>query len=197
MKKLSKEFYLQDSLALSEQLLGKILVHETAEGVTKGRIVETEAYMGAIDAASHAYKNKRTERTSVMYLEGGVAYVYLIYGMYNCMNVVANEAEVPQACLIRALEPLEGIELMKQRRKMDKLKNLCNGPGKLCMAMGINKSQHGQSLITSSLYLEEDENQPAFEIVTSKRINIDYAGEAKDYPWRFLIKDSPYISVKP
>lgn len=197
MKPLSKDFYMQDALTLSRELLGKVLVHETEDGIIKGRIVETEAYMGAIDPASHAYQNRKTARTSVMFEDGGIAYVYLIYGMYNCMNVVANKKDTAQACLIRALEPIEGIEIMKKNRKMDKLKNLCNGPGKLCMALGITKAQHGADLITSPLYLEEPENPEPFEVITSKRINIDYAGEAKDYPWRFLIKDSPYISVKP
>lgn len=196
MNRLNQEFFMDDALTLSKKLLGKVLVHETPEGVTKCRIVETEAYMGILDKGSHAYNGKITPRTAALYEQGGIAYVYIIYGMYHCMNVVANKKDLAQGVLIRALEPLVGIELMKERRKMDKLKNLCNGPGKLCIAMDITKKENGASLITSPLYLEEPEKEEPFEIVSAKRINIDYAEEAKDFLWRFYIKDNPNVSVK-
>lgn len=196
MGRLSQDFFMDDAIEVAKKLLGKILVHETPEGTTKCRIVETEAYMGVLDKGSHAYSGKITPRTSTLYEQGGVAYVYLIYGMYHCMNVVVNVKGLAQGVLIRALEPLEGIELMKKRRKMDKIKNLCNGPGKLCIAMDITKKENGVNLMSSSLFLEEDEKKEPFEIVSAKRINIDYAEEAKDFLWRFYIKDTPYVSVK-
>lgn len=196
MGRLSQDFFMDDAIEVAKKLLGKILVHETPEGTTKCRIVETEAYMGVLDKGSHAYSGKVTPRTATLYEQGGVAYVYLIYGMYHCMNVVVNVKGLAQGVLIRALEPLEGIELMKKRRKMDKIKNLCNGPGKLCIAMDITKKENGVNLMSSSLFIEEDEEIEPFEIVSAKRINIDYAEEAKDFLWRFYIKDTPYVSVK-
>lgn len=196
MKRLTHDFFMDDATTVAPKLLGKILVHETPEGITKCRIVETEAYMGILDKGSHAYSGKITPRTSALYEEGGVAYVYLIYGMYHCMNVVVNKKGLAQGVLIRAMEPVEGIELMKQRRKMDKIKTLCNGPGKLCIAMDITKKENELSLLTSPLYLEEPETGEPFEIKTAKRINIDYAEEAKDFLWRYYIKDTPYLSVK-
>ncbi|MDF2821997.1 MAG: 3-methyladenine glycosylase [Clostridiales bacterium] len=193
--KIAREFYQRSALELAPELLGLVLVHETDEGITKGKIVEVEAYMGVIDAAAHAYK-KNSTRTVIQYGEGGYAYIYLIYGMYYCINIVANVANVAETVLIRALEPLEGIEQMEQRRKTDKRSNLCSGPGKLCTAMGINKLNYGMDLCGTQLYLETSENQDNIDIVASKRINIDYAGEAKDYLWRFTIKDNKFVSVK-
>lgn len=151
--------------------------------------------MGEVDAAAHSYKKKST-RTNIQYGEGGFAYIYLIYGMHYCMNIVTNKPDKPEAVLIRALEPIEGIELMKKRRKLDKVINLTNGPGKLCMAMGINKDNYGMDLCSDQLYLEYPTINEQVEVIPSKRINIDYAGEAKDYLWRFTIKNNKYISVK-
>lgn len=194
--RLKEDFFMDDAIMAAQKLLGKVLVHETEEGIAKCRIVETEAYMGILDKGSHAYSGKITPRTSTLYEKGGVAYVYLIYGMYHCMNVVVNREGLAQGVLIRALEPLEGIDLMKKRRNMEKLKTLCNGPGKLCIAMNITKKENGLSLISSPLYLEEPEKEVSFDIMAAKRINIDYAEEAKDFLWRFYIKDTPYLSVK-
>ncbi|MDE5872316.1 MAG: DNA-3-methyladenine glycosylase, partial [Lachnospiraceae bacterium] len=134
------------------------------------------------------------ERTKIQYGEGGFAYVYLIYGMHICINIVTNKKSIPHAILIRALEPLEGIELMKKRRNTDNIKMLCNGPGKLSQAMGITKENYGDDLCGESLYLEDGIVIPKKQILRSKRINIDYAEEAKDYLWRFTIKDNPYVS---
>jgi len=194
--KIAREFYQRSSLEVARDLLGLVIVHQTEEGITKGKIVEVEAYMGTLDAAAHSFKNTRSPRTEVQYGEGGYAYIYLIYGMYYCMNIVTNIIDKPEVVLLRALEPMEGIELMKQRRKTDKLNNLCSGPGKLCSAMGINKSSYGVDLCGTQLYLETPEIRESIETIASKRINIDYAGEAKDYLWRFTIKDSKFISVK-
>lgn len=193
--KLQRSFYQKNAIEVAKELLGKVIVHETREGITKGKIVEVEAYMGPMDAAAHSYKVKST-RTNVQYGEGGYAYVYLIYGMYYCMNIVANTPDVPEVVLLRALEPVEGIDLMKQRRKTDKMNNLCSGPGKLCQALGIDKTNYGMDLCGDELYLEYPKEQEDIEIEASKRINIDYAGEAKDYLWRFTIKGNKFLSVK-
>lgn len=193
--KVKRGFYQRNALEVAPELLGLILVHKSSEGITKGKIVEVEAYLGTIDAAAHSYKNIRSPRTTIQYGVGGYAYIYLIYGMHYCMNIVTNKVNVPEVVLIRALEPVDGIELMKQRRGSDKIKNLCSGPGKLCQAMGINKSHYGMDLCKGTLYLETPKIHERLEIETSKRINIDYAGEAKDYLWRYTIKDNPFISV--
>jgi DNA-3-methyladenine glycosylase len=194
--KITRKFYERDAVTVARDLLGLTLVHETKEGITKGIIVETEAYMGTIDAAAHSYKSKPSGRTNVQYGEGGHAYIYLIYGMYYCMNIVTNQVEVPEVVLLRALEPVEGIELMKKRRNTDKILNLCSGPGKLCAAMGIDKENYGMDLCQNQLYLEQEAGYERSEVIASKRINIDYAKEAKDYLWRFTIKDNKFVSVK-
>ncbi len=205
MKKLPRDFYTRSTLEVAKDLLGKVLVHETPEGITKGKIVEVEAYCGVADKGAHAYGGLRTDRTEIMFGPGGFSYVYLIYGMHSCMNIVTEKKEVPECVFLRALEPVEGMELMEKRRKTDKLKNLCNGPGKLCQAMGIDRSCYGLDLLGEQLYVEypeknrktglEQEEEP-FEIVASKRINIDYAEEAKDFLWRFSIKGNPFVSAK-
>ena len=194
--KLTREFYNRDTLTIAREILGKILVKETEEGIVKAKIVEVEAYIGPEDKAAHSYGNRASVRTKIQYGEGGYLYTFLIYGMYVCMNVVTNTAEKPEVILFRALEPLEGIELMKKRRKTDKIKNLCSGPGKLCQAMGITREDYGEDLCGSVIYIEDAPDLPENEICRSKRINIDYAEEAKDYEWRFTIKDSPYVSKR-
>lgn len=192
--KLTQEFYERDTLIVVKELLGKYLVHKTTEGTTVGKIVEVEAYIGPEDRAAHSYQGKRTARTEVMFGPGGYAYVYLIYGMYYCFNIVTNKINCPEAILIRALEPVEGIELMKHRRKKEKINNLCSGPGKLCTAMGICKEQNGQSLTSKTLFLSDEGSILEKNIVATPRINIDYAGEAKDYLWRFSILGNPFVS---
>jgi len=193
--KLKKEFYMRETLTVAKDLLGTTLVHETSEGILKGKIVEVEAYKGPKDAASHAYKNKATKRTHILFEAGGYAYIHLIYGMYYCFNVVTADKNVPESVLVRALEPLEGIDIMKKHRRTDNLKNLTNGPGKLCKALAINKDCYGLDLCTSSLYIEEGDTVPASSILATKRINIDYSGEAKEYLWRYVISDSKFLSV--
>lgn len=193
-QKISRDFYLCDGLEASEKLLGKILVHDSPEGRTAGRIVELEAYMGESDRGCHAYGGRRTQRTEIMYAEGGHAYVYLIYGMYCCMNVIVNRQDIPHCIFLRALEPVEGIELMIKRRGIDKRKNLCSGPGKLCIAMGIDKTLYGEDLCGDRLWIEDDGFRP--EMVRGRRINIDYAGEDAERKWRFAVKGSNFLSAK-
>lgn len=193
--KLDRNFYTCGVLEASEKLLGKILVHRTEEGITKGRIVELEAYDGATDKAAHSYPSLCTERTKIQFGEGGYAYIYFIYGMYYCMNIVTGCSNQPESVLLRALEPVEGIELMKKRRSTDKLRNLCSGPGKLCQAMGITKAHYGMDLCGDVLYLEDAEPVASENVLRTKRINVDYAEEAKDFLWRYTIKDNPYVSV--
>lgn len=192
--KLSREFYNRDVLTVAEEILGKTLVHKTKEGVAKGKIVEVEAYNGLCDKAAHSYQNLRTERTKIQYGQGGYAYVYLIYGMHICMNIVINRKDLPEVLLLRALEPVEGIDLMKKRRGTDNLKNLCSGPGKLSQAMGITRENYGEDLCGDSFYLEDAPVLASEEIRRTKRINIDYAEEAADFLWRFSVKGNPYVS---
>lgn len=187
IKKLPREFYAGGTLDVAKALLGKVLVHHTAEGILKGTITEVEAYCGIGDKASHAYGGKRTNRTEILFGEGGFAYVYLIYGMHCCMNIVTRTENFPECVFIRALEPLEGIELMKKHRQIDDIKILCDGPGKLCKAMGIDKSCYGLDLTKEVLYVEEGTHIRSEHIISSKRINIDYAEEAKDFLWRFSL----------
>lgn len=194
--KLNRDFYLRSGLLVSKDLIGKQLVHCSPEGTTKGIIVEVEAYIGPHDAASHAFNFLNTERTAVQYDIGGYAYIYTIYGLHTCMNVVANQKDCPEVVLIRALQPTDGIGLMEKRRQKQSIRDLCNGPGKLSQAMGITKKHYGVDLCGDELFIETiDDTVPA--ISATKRINIDYAGEAIDYPWRFILRDSKYISVPP
>ncbi len=203
MNKLDRDFYLRNTLVVAKDLLGKHLVHETQDYRIVGRIVETEAYIGPEDKGSHSYGGRRTNRNEVMYHIGGTSYVYLIYGMYYCFNVVTEQIDKPAAVLVRAVEPVEGKEHMSHMRydtdfsslsSRQKL-GLCNGPGKLCMAMGIGKAENGLDLCSSKLYIC-DAGDDSFNIKTSPRINIDYAGEYAHKPWRFFIEGNRYVSGK-
>lgn len=189
--KLPREFYLRDGLTVARELIGKKLVTNLRGGLTSGIIVETEAYMGAIDAAAHSYKGK-TERTKIFYGAGGFVYVYLIYGMHICTNVVANVANVPEAVLIRALEPVDGVELMKRRRGVNNLRGLCSGPGKLSKALGITIDFYGADLCGNEIYIETTDFRA--DVTATKRINVDYAGAAADYPWRFIATGNEFLS---
>jgi len=194
--RLTRDFFERDTLEVARDLLGKRLVRQTEDGkITAGIIVETEAYCGRFDEACHSYKGK-TERTAVMFGPKGHAYIYLIYGMYHCLNLTSGKEGEPECVLIRALEPIEGLHHMHERRGTDKLKNLCSGPGKLAMALDTPKTLSGLDLCTGeTLYLEH--RIEVSEVTTSPRINIAYAGEAAHYPWRFTITGSPHVSVKP
>lgn len=192
---LQRTFYQRDIIEVSRDLLGKILVHQTNEGTAAGRIVETEAYAGPEDRAAHSYGGRKTARNAVMFGEKGHAYVYLIYGMYYCVNMTAGSVSgKPEAVLIRAVEPVEGQMLMAQRRMCPNGKTLTNGPGRLCMALGITKAQYGADLTVPPFYIEDAPTVPNQDIVETSRIGIDYAAEWKDKPWRFYIKGNSYVS---
>lgn len=195
--KLPLEFYRRDTLTVAKELLGKVLVTSTSEGVSKCRIVETEAYLGHSDKACHSYHKKPFGRVNVMFREGGLSYVYLIYGMYYCFNVVTEQEGVPEAVLIRAGEPLGDTSLTQQRRvKAKRFTQLLNGPGKLCSGMGITKEHYGVPLNSDIIYIEDMPLNLGEQIIATPRINIDYAEEARDFLYRFVIKDNPHISVK-
>ena len=196
MNKLPFEAYQTDGITLAKRLLGCKLVHRTAEGLAAGIIVETEAYMGLVDDAAHSYRGNPGGRVNVQYGPGGFAYIYLIYGMHSCMNVVANAPGIPEAVLIRALQPTDGLDLMAQRRpKAKNDRQLCSGPGKLCAALSITREQYGLDLTGDSLWIED--RQAAPPIVASPRIGVEYAKECGQKPWRFTITHSPWVSVKP
>ena len=194
---LNRSFYLRDANTVARELLGKRLVHVTEAGRTAGIIVETEAYIGSWDKGAHSYPMKRTPRTQIQFGAGGYAYVYGIYGMHCCFNVVTNREGSPEVALIRALEPVAGLDLMQLRRETEEKQNLCSGPGKLCQAMDITKLQYGMDLTGSELFLTEGRMVADREISVSPRIHIDYAEECADLPWRYLIADSPFVSKVP
>jgi DNA-3-methyladenine glycosylase len=194
---LQRSFYQRDILTVSCELLGKILVHQTQEGTTAGKIVETEAYCGPEDRAAHSYGGRKTPRNAIMFGEKGHAYVYLIYGMYYCVNMTAGAVlGKPEAVLIRALEPVEGQELMVRRRGNPKGKAqiLTNGPGRLCMALGITKAQYGADLTVPPFYIKDGESLQSKDIIETARVGIDYAAEWVGKPWRFYIKNNSYVS---
>ncbi|MDN4526516.1 DNA-3-methyladenine glycosylase [Fictibacillus fluitans] len=200
------ELFEYPTLQLARKLLGMELVHETEEGLTSGIIVEAEAYMGPEDRAAHSYGERRTPRTEIMYADAGHVYVYFIYGMHTCFNIVSGPLHKPEAILIRALEPKEGVPLMMKRRNMEvsllengawnlkELKKLANGPGKLCKAMGITLEDYGIKLNSEHLYLREYKNIPEQDIVSGPRVGVDYAGEAARYPYRFWVRDNLFVS---
>jgi DNA-3-methyladenine glycosylase len=190
--KLPRAFYEQSTVKVARQLLGKYLVRKHVGGELIGRIVETEAYVGPQDLACHAAKG-RTRRTEVMFGPAGHAYIYFIYGMYNMLNLVTEKKDYPAAVLIRAVEPLEGIDLMKRRRQNDMLRNLASGPGKLCEAFAIDRSLNGADLCGRILFVE-DRSEPAPRIKSTPRIGVDYAGKWKHKPFRFVVADSEFVS---
>jgi len=194
--KLPREFYTRTNvLAVARELLGKLLVVPASDGKrVSGIIVETEAYRGPLDRASHAHGGRRTRRTETMYGLGGTVYIFFVYGMYNQFNVVTNVEDVPHAVLIRALQPVEGIELMRQRRHSQPDHNLTNGPGKLCLAMGIDRRLDRSDLLGNDVWLEAGERIPPRKIASGPRIGINYAEGWVDKPWRFWVKDNPFVS---
>lgn len=191
--KLEHEFYRRPTLEVAESLLGKVLVRRLRGRNLAGKIVETEAYVGPHDLACHASKGK-TPRTSIMFREGGYAYVYMIYGFYFCLNAVTEAEDYPAAVLIRAIEPLDYIPVMKRLRKNpDHSTNIGSGPGKLCMAMSIDKKLNGSDLTGDTLWIE-DRKLDVGRIIATPRIGVDYAGEYKDKPWRFYVEGNPHVS---
>ena len=198
VSKLPREFYTRGNVVtVARDLLGKLLVVPAARGKrVSGKIVEVEAYRGPHDRAAHSYGGRRTKRTETMYGIGGTTYVFFVYGMYYQFNVVTGAAETPHAVLIRAVEPLEGIELMRKRRHGQPDHNLTNGPGKLCIALGIDRRLNAADLLGKTVWLEEGEKVSRSRIAAGSRIGIDYAEEWKDKPWRFWIRDNASVSRK-
>jgi DNA-3-methyladenine glycosylase len=194
---LGEDFYTRENvLLIAKELLGKVLVTNFNGERTSGIIVETEAYAGAVDKASHAYKNRRTNRTEVMYNKGGIAYVYLCYGIHHLFNVVTNKTDVPHAILIRAIEPVEGIDIMLERRRMEQLKpSLTAGPGAMSQALGIKTSHTGLSLAGPEIQIEDRGIVvQKRRIVAATRVGVAYAAEDAYNPYRFYIKDNKYVS---
>ncbi len=195
--KLKRGFYTgADGLTLARALLGKRLVVPASDGSrVSGRIVETEAYLGAEDKAAHSYRNRSTPRTETMFAVGGTAYVFFVYGMHHQFNVVAGVEGLPHAVLIRALEPEEGIELMRARRPSKNDRELTSGPGKLCRALAIDRTFDGEDLLGPRVWIEDaGTNVPPAEIAAGPRIGIAYAEEYALKPWRFWMKGNVYVS---
>ena len=196
--KLPREFYTRsDVLEVARALLGKKLVVPGRNGSrVAGIIVETEAYRGPEDRASHAWNGRRTQRTETMYGIGGTAYVYLVYGMYNQFNVVTNGEDIPHAILIRALEPIEGLDIIRRRRRGRSEYELTSGPGRLCLAMGIDRRLDKASLLGDRVWIESGVSISPRQIVRGPRIGIDYAEKWKTKPWRFWVRDNPFVSKR-
>jgi DNA-3-methyladenine glycosylase len=195
--KIEKEFYLrEDVVQISKDLLGKVLYTNIDKKLTAGIIVETEAYMAPDDKASHAYNFRRTSRTETFYNDGGLSYVYLCYGIHYLFNIITNTKEIPHAVLIRAIEPIEGVDIMLHRRKKNKpTYDLTAGPGSLSMALGIT-SKHNALDLTGNTIWVEDKGMivPEKKIIKSPRIGVAYAEEWAAKPLRFRIKDNPWTS---
>ncbi len=189
---LPRSFFERDTCTVARALLGQMLVCETPEGIASGIIVETEAYLGTRDDAAHSYRGA-SERVRVLYDAAGLAYIYLIYGMYHCLNITTGPVGAPECVLIRALEPVSGLELMGERRKTTDVKKLCSGPGKLCMALGISRDLYGAD-VCAGPQLTVLAGTPPGDVDTSPRIGIDYARETRDKPWRFTAAGSPFVS---
>ncbi len=199
LKILKDNFYARkDVVKIAKELLGKIIVTYFDETLTAARITETEAYNGVVDKASHAYNNRRTKRTEIMYAGGGAAYVYLCYGIHHLFNVVTNIKDVPHAILIRAAEPIIGIEVMLQRTLKKKLDyTLTSGPGNISKALGIYTHHSGTDLQSDNFFIADDGYRLSKnKIIATPRIGVDYAAEDALLPYRFFIKENKYVSGK-
>jgi DNA-3-methyladenine glycosylase len=198
-KKLPIDFYRRaDVVTITKELIGKILVTTFDQVLTAGRIVEAEAYNGPHDKAAHSYNNRRTNRTEIMFANGGVAYVYLCYGIHQMFNIVTNVEQIPNAILIRALEPLVGIDAMLLRSdKVSHGYDLTRGPGNVAKALGIHTRHSGLRLTGDEIYIADDGTcYPADQILATTRIGVDYAGEDALLPYRFILKGNKYLSGK-
>jgi DNA-3-methyladenine glycosylase len=199
LKKLDHSFYDRKNVVLiARELLGKILVTQFAGIRTSGRIVETEAYNGVVDRASHAFAGRRTTRSEHIYGGPGTVYVYIVYGLHYLFNVVTNKKDTPHAILVRALEPMEGINYMLKRvGKPVADYTLTKGPGNLARAMGISKIHTGGNLFSEEIFIEDDGlRYKKDQIIITHRIGVDYAGTDAQLPYRFLVKGNPYVSAK-
>jgi DNA-3-methyladenine glycosylase len=196
MQKLSTDFYERDDVAqIAKDLLGKYIITKFDQQTTVGRIVETEAYAGIIDKASHAYNNRRTARTEVMFGPAGVSYVYLCYGIHHLFNVVCNVKDRPDAVLIRGIEPVEGINVMLRRFNKEKAdSSIGRGPSNVSKALGISTKHTGLQLQSRHIWLAEDNVSTSFNVLTSPRIGVDYAGDHALWLYRFFIEGHPQVS---
>lgn len=198
--KLAQSYYLQeDVVSIARDLIGKKIVSVINGELTSGMITETEAYRGHDDKACHAHLGRFTERTKIMYEEGGVAYVYLCYGIHHLFNIITNSKDRADAVLIRAVEPIAGIEVMLERRSKKQLdKTLTSGPGNFSKAFGLDRSHYGADLTGDQVWIDEDKSVAlkAEDLTVSTRIGIDYAEEDKDLLWRFYLNSSKYVSKK-
>lgn len=196
-QKLPLDFYLHDTVTVARNLLGCVLWRRIGRALLAGRIVETEAYLGANDPASHARRGLRSERNASMYLHGGHAYVYFTYGMHWCLNVVTQEEDTAEAVLLRAVEPVKGIDQMRKRRPKAKRDfDLTNGPGKICMAMDVDRRLDGERLDGDSLYITARGSELRDEdILVSPRIGVENSGDAAAWPLRFFIRGNRYVSA--
>jgi len=194
--KLPREFYTRKNvLEVARDLIGRKLVVPNRGGRrVAGIIIETEAYRGPEDRASHAYNGRRTPRTETMYAIGGTAYVYFVYGMYYQFNVVTNVEDLPHAVLVRAVEPVEGLDIIRRRRRGRPEYELTSGPGRLCLALGIDRGLDKADLLGDRVWIEEGVNVSPRQIARGPRIGIDYAEEWVMKPWRFWVKDNPFVS---
>jgi DNA-3-methyladenine glycosylase len=191
---LPRSFYARSVLTVARDVIGKVLVHRAPEGILAGRIVEAEAYRGPEDRAAHSWGGRRTARTEAMFGPPGHAYVFFVYGMHWHMNLVTTRAGAPHAVLLRAVEPLVGAHLMATRRGLAASNvNLCNGPGKLCQAFGIDRRHYGVDLTQGNLFLSEGERPPG-KLGRTARIGVDYAESWAEKPWRFFEQNSPWVS---
>jgi DNA-3-methyladenine glycosylase len=197
--KLDRDFYVrEDTVDIARSLLGRLLVLPTAKGErVSGMIVETEAYLGVTDRAAHTFGGRRTARNESTYLLGGHVYVFFVYGMYHQLNVVTGAIDTPNVVLIRAVEPIEGIEIMRARRGEMKDTNLTSGPGKLCIAFDIDRTLNGEDLLGDRIWIESYSDLDVHNVTAGPRIGIDYAGEDVGKPWRFWIKDNKFVSKRP
>jgi DNA-3-methyladenine glycosylase len=193
---LARSFYVRPTLRVARAVLGKILVHDTPEGRAAGRIVEVEAYRGPADRAAHTAGGHRSPRNETMWGPPGHAYVYFVYGMHYCLNLVTRPAGVPEAVLVRALEPLDGVDLMRARRRLPDASawRLCRGPGALCQALGVTRQHDGADLVRGPLRIIDGKAVPARLVQRTPRIGVAYAGTDALRPWRLLVLGTPAVS---
>lgn len=192
--KRKKAFFLKNAKYVAKNILGDFLVLKKRKRYLVGKIVETESYLGTGDDAAHSFSGKKTARTKLMYEAGGIIYVYLIYGLYWCFNIVTSSQSIPQCVLIRALEPIEGIGLMAKKRK-NNIKNLTNGPCRWTEAFGVDGKFLGKEITADKFFILQKKRRN-FDIVATKRIGIDYATESKNLPLRYYIQGNKFVSKK-
>ncbi|MCF7894611.1 MAG: DNA-3-methyladenine glycosylase [Candidatus Omnitrophica bacterium] len=192
--KRKKEFFLKNAKYVGKNILGDFLVLKRKKYFLVGRIVETESYLGIGDDASHSFSGKKTARSKILYQTGGIIYVYLIYGLYWCFNIVTSSKTNPQTVFIRALEPVEGIDEMEKRRGKNR-KNLTNGPCRWTEAFGVDKKFLGKKIYSNQFYILQKKKRN-FDIVETSRIGIDYASQSKDLPLRYYVKENKFVSKK-